>query len=283
MTEQPVATVTPPQAEPQRSSLDLAEMLKYIGSPLAIGTALLFYFGWVRSNEQAELLGADISVFEMSPDDFVLRSVNVVFIALLVLLLLGLAFLRIRPWLEANAAVASRVLMFSWLLVLVGLLVLAFDEFAGALLLPVFVLLAVAGVAYGVRLRRLSRGEGAPPLIQDLLVGALLLVVAFWATERAATAVGDALTHQYQVNLATEPALALYSEGQLHIDSPGVTETPLGGADSRYAYRYDGLYLLQRSGDKYFLVTNVWDNGGWAGRLVVLPDDDTIRLEFTPR
>src|SRR5688572_1843595 len=88
MTEQPVATVTPPQAEPQRSSLDLAEMLKYIGSPLAIGTALLFYFGWVRSNEQAELLGADISVFEMSPDDFVLRSVNVVFIALLVLLLL---------------------------------------------------------------------------------------------------------------------------------------------------------------------------------------------------
>jgi hypothetical protein len=62
-----------------------------------------------------------------------------------------------------------------------------------------------------------------------------------------------------------------------------VTETRLEGDESRYAYRYDGLYLLQRSGDKYFLVTNVWENGEWAGRLVVLPDDDTIRLEFPPR
>jgi hypothetical protein len=62
-----------------------------------------------------------------------------------------------------------------------------------------------------------------------------------------------------------------------------VTETALFGVGSKYTYRYDGLYLLQRSGDKYFLVTNTMENGVWAGRLVVLPDDDTIRLEFAPR
>jgi hypothetical protein len=276
-------TTQPTPVETERRSLDIADLLKYIGSPLAIGTALLFYFGWVRSNEQAELLGADISVFEMSPDDFVLRSVNVVFIALLALLLLGLLFLRLRPSLERNAEPASRILLFSWVLVPVGFVILVLNQFVGTLLLPIFVLLAVGGVAYGVRLRRLSRGEGPPPLVQDLLVGALLLVVAFWSTERAARAVGDALTHQYQQSLASQPSLALYSEGQLHITSPGVTETRLEGDESRYAYRYDGLYLLQRSGDKYFLVTNVWENGEWAGRLVVLPDDDTIRLEFPPR
>jgi hypothetical protein len=271
----------PPQRE--RPPLDLVDLLKYIGSPLAVGTALLFYFGWVRSNEQAELFGADISVFEMSPDDFVLRSVNVVFWALLALLLLGLLFLRIQPWLRDHAGPASRVLLFSWLLIPVGLVVLALSPFVGTMLLPIVVLIAVAGTAYGARLRRHGRGEGPPPLAQDLLVGALLVVLAFWATERVARAVGDSLTHEFQRGLATEPSLSLYSEGQLHITSPGVTETVLVGEDGRYAYRYDGLYLVQRSGDKYFLVSNAWESGQWAGRLVVLPDDGTVRLEFTPR
>ena len=162
-------------------------------------------------------------------------------------------------------------------------MLVAINQYAGTMLLPIFVLVAIAGRRTGPDLRRHGRGEGPPPLAQDLLVGALLLVVAFWATERAARAVGDALTHEWQRRLATQPPLALFSEGQLHIASPGVTETLLGGDDSRYAYRYDGLYLLQRSGDKYFLVTNAWQDGEWAGRLVVLPDDDTIRLEFTSR
>ena len=39
--------------EPERRSLDVLDIVKYIGSPLAVGTALLFYFGWVRSDAQA--------------------------------------------------------------------------------------------------------------------------------------------------------------------------------------------------------------------------------------
>jgi hypothetical protein len=37
---------------------------------------------------------------------------------------------------------------------------------------------------------------------------------------------------------------------------------------------------LQRSGDKYFLLTEGWDRND--GRLIVLPDSATIRLEFGP-
>ena len=62
----------PPKRE--RSSVDIVDLLKYIGSPIAVGAALLFYFGWVRSNQQAALYGADISVFEMSPEDLILRK-----------------------------------------------------------------------------------------------------------------------------------------------------------------------------------------------------------------
>src|SRR5918999_1340773 len=101
----------------ERRSLDVLDLLKYVGSPIAVGTTLLFYFGWVRSNEQARQFGADISVFEMSADDFTLRSVNVVFLPLLALVVGGLLFLRIHPILRANAAAASRVLLFSWVLI----------------------------------------------------------------------------------------------------------------------------------------------------------------------
>jgi hypothetical protein len=34
------------------------QLVSAIGSPLALGTALLFYFGWRRSEAQAEALGS---------------------------------------------------------------------------------------------------------------------------------------------------------------------------------------------------------------------------------
>jgi hypothetical protein len=144
------------------------------------------------------------------------------------------------------------------------------------------VLVAVLGTAYGARLRRVARGRGSPPLVQDLLVLALVLVTAFWATERVARAVGSALTYDFQQRLGAGWSLSVYSEGRLHIAGPGVTEMALAGTDNRYAYRYDGLHLLQRSGNKYFLVTAGWQESSPDRRLLVLPDDPTIRLEFIP-
>jgi hypothetical protein len=266
----------------QRSSVDVVDLLKYVGSPIAVGAALLFYFGWVRSNEQALLFGADISVFEMSAEDLVLRSVNVVFLAGLILVIAGLVFLRLQPWIHAHAAQVSRVLLRSWVLVPIGLLLLLVPG-VGELLLPFFVLLAVAGVAYGARLRRVARGEGSPPLVQDLLVGALLIVVLFWTTERVARGVGDVMTWAWQACLDKGPTLSLLSERPLHLARPGVSEVALQGVDGTYTYMYEGLHLLQRSGEKYFLATNVRnEKNQWAGQLIVLPDDNTIRLEFSP-
>src|SRR5262245_4433560 len=55
---------------------DAFQAITAVGSPLALGTAMLFYFGWSRSQAQARAFGADVSVFEMSPNDFVLRSID---------------------------------------------------------------------------------------------------------------------------------------------------------------------------------------------------------------
>ena len=269
------------RTEGERRSLDLMDLLKYIGSPIAIGTALLFYFGWVRSNSQAQQFKVDISVFEMSTDDLVLRSIDVLFFPLIGLLLIGLLFLRVDPWLRTHAGPASRVLGFSWMLILVGVALIVVAESAGKTLLPLFVLVAVTGMAYAARLRRHARGDENPaPLAQTLLVGALLVVILFWATERFARVGGEALAWRLQHETESRAPVSVLSDRRLHIVATGVIESALPGPDSKYTYRYDGLYFLQRSGEKYFLLSDGWQHNPSTGRLVVLPDDETIRLEF---
>jgi hypothetical protein len=273
--------MTASRQQPERRSLDLMEVLKYIGSPIALGTALLFYFGWVRSHAQAEAFGVDVSVFEMSTDDLVLRSINVLFFPLIFVLLGGLVFLRLDPWFKRHARRAAPILGHAWLLVVLGLVLLVIHEPLGNALLPLWVLMAIAGMAYASRLRRLARDDQTPrPTAQALLVGALFVVILFWATERFAQAGGQALANQLKNAVADRSQVSLFTKGRLHVEGSGVTETALSGQGSVYGYRYDGLYLLQRSGDKYFLLTDGWQDDPSQGRLVVLPDDESIRLEF---
>ena len=65
---------------------------------LALGTALLFYFGWRRSEAQAEALGFDVSVLGVSPQDFMLRSIPVLFfpVALVLVASLGAVLVHAR-------------------------------------------------------------------------------------------------------------------------------------------------------------------------------------------
>ena len=73
--------------------------------------------------------------------------------------------------------------------------------------------------------------------------------------------------------------MTIYSPKSLELHLPGVQETRLGNPESAYRYRYDGLRLVQRSGDRYLLMSEQWD--ARTSRIVVLPDTDAIRMEFT--
>src|SRR5687767_11995280 len=88
--------------EEPRPPLDLMKFITSIGSPIALATALLFYFGWIRSEEQARAFGADASVFAMSTQDYVLRSVNVLFFPLILMLMVCLLLLRLDRALRAG-------------------------------------------------------------------------------------------------------------------------------------------------------------------------------------
>jgi hypothetical protein len=275
--------------EQTRPPLDLMRFITSIGSPIALATSLLFYFGWVRSEEQARAFGADASVFAMSTQDYVLRSVNVLFFPVILMLLGALLLLRVdralragpagRRWLEPLA----RTLQWSWALFLpLGFLLYAVAGRFGDVSLPLWVALSIVAPAYGTVLRRLAAGDRRRfSGMAVALLASLVTVLLFWQTERLASLGGEALAQDIKDNLGARlTRVELYSVADLHIEGPGVTAASFGGKEGEFAHRYSGLYLLQRSGDKYFLLTDGWNED--RGRLVVLPDNSGIRVEFGP-
>jgi hypothetical protein len=284
---------------------DAFQVVTAIGSPIAVGAALLFYFGWSRSQAQAKAFGADVSVFDMSPNELALRSIDAVFFPSLLLVLAALAGLALHrallrglsppPWLDRlplprwarpTRSVLTRRLAWlldrTWLVLLpMAALLLAVDDDAGRLVLPFLIGLAIFSRIYGTLLRRRVTGDTtrtSRPIL--VLVAALCTITLFWQTERIATIVGQATAQDIKDRPGARLHLAtVYSAHRLYIAAPNVTETLLPEPGDSYRYQYCGLYLLQRSGGKYFFITGGWDTG--QGRLVVVPDNDSVRLDFS--
>lgn len=84
-----------------------------VGSPIAITTGLLFYFGWVRASVQARQLGYDVAILDWSVQDYILRSVLVLFIPLMALVALMLLLIWVHQRLVLPMADAGRLA--SWL------------------------------------------------------------------------------------------------------------------------------------------------------------------------
>ena len=71
----------------------------------------------------------------------------------------------------------------------------------------------------------------------------------------------------------------LYSEHNLALQGPGITETACAGVGAAYRYRYDGLKLVLQSGGQYFFRPAGWTTAD--GAALVLPRTDSLRLEFS--
>ena len=231
-------------ASERRPPPDLMTVVTSIGSPIALATALLFYFGWVRSEEQAQAFGADASVFAMSTNDYLLRSVNILFFPVMLLLLAGLLALRVDRRLRAGdeehprAGTLATLLRFSWVFfLLVGFALYATAGRFGDVTLPFWVTLAVLGPTYAVVLRRSGSGEGGRLSFGvTACLGALVVVCLFWQTERLASLGGEALAQDIKDNLDDRLArVEVFSAKDLQIDGPGVTATRSAATTRRTA------------------------------------------------
>jgi hypothetical protein len=309
--------MTPARA-PSTSGLtrqDVFSVLGALGAILTLVTAVMFYFGWRRSEEQARAMSIDVSLFGFSTQDYVLRSIGSLYLPLLGLLGLGVAGLWLHRRTEAlldsgtalgdsrrdTAAVWSRrvaagAVVLAVLSVVAALLGATGSRAAAVLLRPLteqqWVVPLVFVVAVGVsvwagwlhrRLRPPPEGSH-PPLWQTssavLLVGGMLCLGLFWLMEEYAQVVGARNALALADGVDRLPATTVLSPTPLGIDAPGVQDElvdPETGADG--GYRTTGLRLLGRSGGKVLLVHDGWDPR--TGTVVVLADSDAYGWQFS--
>jgi hypothetical protein len=279
-----------PEADPRWKRA--VDMLAVIGPPLTIATALLVYFGWARTDAQAKAMGLDVSLFGYTVQDFVLRSIPSLFIPLVWLLLVAVAWLSLDRFLAGHLA-AGRVAgirRLAAVILFVGLacaaamwLVVIVQPERTVLFVPYImaggVLLAAWGLslwrraaeASGRSLAALSRGS------EKTLVFCLVTLLLFWGTSDFAQALGRGLAVSYEDRSALLPTAVVYSKDRLGISAPNVREQSSGTAEHP-VYQYSGLRLLVVSGGRIFLL-----NEGWtlrSGKVVVLRDDPGMRVEY---
>ncbi|WP_246295794.1 hypothetical protein [Arthrobacter wenxiniae] len=291
-TEAPDGDVATPLAK-------VLAIISSIGPPVTVATALLVYFGWARSDAQARAMGLDVSLFGYSVQDYALRSIRSLFFPLVSLLIAGLAWLAVDGWVRGQMEPGRRGPLMARLsaAATVGGTALAGGCWLLAVVLPRGAFLAVpflmaAGVLlaeWGVRLHRLTLGQ--PPrtsgrlvlqhrALEATFVFTLVTVLLFWGVSDFAQVVGRGLAADVQAQLASLPRADVYSHADLSIGAPGVAQNRLGTA-SAPVYKYTGLHLLVVSGGRFFLLPDGWTLA--RGTVVVLPDNDDVRVEFGNR
>jgi hypothetical protein len=272
-----------------------------IVTPLTLITALMFYFGMLHAYWFFAGFGVDYTVFELSAEDYILRSADgllfplgVAALAVLVIVwacqLVGPAMddIAVRRLLRIAVPVCS--LLGLGLTVLAGFAFVrpaAFVEFpaVGGLALVFGMLLLVGAI------RAMRRVAGHPPdaparsaswvIAEWTAVVALVSVGLFWAVGDWSARVGSQRAHDVVAALPAWPSVIVYSERGLNLDGAGVIETACSPADAAFSFRYDGLVLITQEGGQMMLLPRAWTAA--EGTAIVLTKTDTVRLEFSLR
>jgi hypothetical protein len=268
----------------------LASLLGAVAAPPALVVALAYYFAVKRQETLALHFGLDTSVLGFSTQDYLLRGGDTLVLVLLFVALTGLAAIAAHVWLTRHARATwpeGRLRATTIALEVVGAGLLAVGVFAVFEPVPVHDLVrslsfgaGIVLLAYGLYFggSGFFRGRGLDPLLVTslALIGVVVFLSAFWATKELAEGLGRGQARRLERSLLDRPGAVVYSERRLHL--AGVPEAALSGGG--YRFRYTGLRLLVRSGGRYLLVPEGWSRS--SGVVVVLRDDDSLRVEFTP-
>jgi hypothetical protein len=288
-----------------------------LGAILTLFTAVMFYFGWRRSDVQSRAMNIDVSLFGFSTQDYVLRSVSSLYLPLLTLLGLGLGWLGLH--LRVTRLLTSSVLTSSsrppavtawtrWVTVAAvslaaGCLVFALTAgmrsppppvgwLADQLrdkqwVVPLVLVIATLTAAYVWWIHRQlqpnSAAEERPlwqTLLPALLVAGTVVLGGFWMLEEYAAAVGRGYAQQLTGSVDRLARTVVISPAPLGIKAPGVKEERLGEPSSPgVRYRTTGLRLLARSGSKVLLIPDGWTPA--TGTVIVLADSDQLSWQFS--
>ena len=305
----PPPETAPPAAPPSpaagggESPLRTAvSVLTTLGPPLTIATALMLYFGWARSAAQARLMGLDESLFGFSTRDYVLRSISTLYVPLLAVAALALAWLALhqrvdralqRPSSRPALRRAGRAAMVAGLLMVAGAVlsaILTRNQNPTPMVEPLVLAAGTATAAYGGWLAGVAGDPGAPSLaalpwqraLRVLLVGSVITLSLFWEMSSFAAVVGRGQALEIARTISRYPRATAFSATPLGIQAPGVREERVAagpGSEEAASYRTTGLRFLARSGGRMFLLHDGWTPR--RGTVIVLPDNEQVRWQFS--
>lgn len=277
------------------------EFASRVLAPAGVVTAVLYYFGYVREQALFAYFGVDLGSVGFSTTDYLVRSAGTVFLPLAVVLVAGVAAVFAHNLLGYLLGRASprwrRVVWITVGVLALGLLVMGVvglrnrtDPAFSSLAYPLALGSGAVLVEYVVETGWARKT--APPQVLTLLaanrtvrrvlLAALLLVAAFWATADVARQRGLVAARAIEVSLPLQPQAIVYGRDRLQITGPGVSLERLDAAGAAFAFRYNGLRTLVHSNGHWFLLPAGWtrDNGA---SVIMLPDSPTgIRVDLAP-
>ncbi|WP_328444162.1 hypothetical protein [Amycolatopsis sp. NBC_00438] len=235
---------------------------------VAVGTALLYFFGWIRTDATYRTLNVNVSMLSLNPATYVYRG----FIVLLpTILLLGFIivvasalhrrFVVRTPSTDKGRGRIRRALIairsVGWLgLATAAATTIAVVSQGGAppYWLPYVLAASSAALGYADQSSAdktheggRSRGVRASALVVLCAVGTLMIIMSY--AERLGVQQGQ----QFLATAQDQPTVALHTKERLSIAGAGVKVVRLTDEGSEFHYRYTGLVLLIRSGDDYLL------------------------------
>jgi hypothetical protein len=270
-------------------------------------TALLYYFGWVRTQANFGYFGVDTSLLAFGTADYVLRSINSAFPPLTGFALVALLLLAVDRWVvraitapgdssagKALTTVVSTAPPLGLLFATAVLIGLVFPGRIGrplGLALPLMLISAVGLLGYSGYLQSLRRGvlgrgqgdpdESSQTRTQSVVLVALGVLGVLWWLTLYAVQVGEREAVDSVATLQDQPEAIIYSSDRIALAGPGVVVDEIQQAGSKYRYRYSGLRLLIQTGTRYILVPVDWQKGRDSDFLV--PGSDSVRLDIIGR
>jgi hypothetical protein len=274
-----------------------------IFSQTVLISALLYYFGWVRSQATWAYFGVDTGLLGFGTADYALRSINSAFLPLISggIVAFGAVALhrtvlvpaaRATPTtLRRRMADAGTVVTRVAGVLLLGLVAtgLLFPVAVGSALgvaLPLSLFGAACLLAYAGELRtagqRPDRRTPRPgPGVRGLVLAGLTTLGLLWTIALYAQATGVDVARNIAAGLRTRPSVTLYSVERLAVTGPGITVDALDQEGAKYHFRYTGLVSLSQLPERYVLVAAGWRRGHDA--VYIVPASDDVRMDITAR
>ncbi len=291
---------------PSLSTVPIQKTLEAAGkivAPSAFIAALLYYFGWARTNALYSAFGIDQSLLQFSTQDYFLRSIQITLGSISVLLMSTLGLIwghhglsRLgtvsRVWhiriISLLGITGFALLIASYLIPQTGasvfILIPSFWTVGVILLVYCFSILSKLKMVCGPNGKDMPFLDTFPRWLRNWsmgLIAALLIVGIFSTASISAKMQGQAQAEAIKKNPGILPAITVYSQKPLLLEGVGITVEEIGSGQDTFHYKYQGLRFLVRSGGRYFLMPHIWEND--VSYAIILAESDGIRIEVSPQ